>query len=98
MVTFGLLAFSRVTGTGIVNFVGANPAQGNERRDAQRGGAKEYGALGKILAGYHHVARRGSGVAACGARAASDARRRTLALVNAPDVLRSPVRPQRRPL
>ena len=31
--------------------VGANPAQGNERRDAQRGSAKEYSALGKILAG-----------------------------------------------
>jgi hypothetical protein len=27
------------------------PAERNERRDAQRGGAKEYSALGKILAG-----------------------------------------------
>ena len=51
MVTFGLLASSRITRSGIVNFVGANPAQGNERRDAQRGSAKEYSALGKILSG-----------------------------------------------
>src|SRR5262249_23413674 len=51
MVTFGLLASSRITGSGIVNFVGANSAQSNERGDAQRGSAKEYGALGKILAG-----------------------------------------------
>jgi hypothetical protein len=51
MVTLGLLALSRITGSGIVNFVGANPAEGNERGNAQRGRAKEYGALSKILAG-----------------------------------------------
>src|SRR5262245_53143617 len=48
--TFGPL-LAMMNGSGIVNFVGANPAQGNERRDAQRGSAKEYSALGKILAG-----------------------------------------------
>src|SRR5262249_61584554 len=50
VVTLGLLALSRVASSGIVDFLGANPAQGNERRDAQRGSAKEYGARGKILA------------------------------------------------
>jgi hypothetical protein len=34
------------------------------------------------------VARRGSGVAACGARPASNARRRTIASANAPDAKR----------
>jgi len=54
MITFGLLAFASITGPRIVNFVGANPAERNERRDAQGGGAKEYSALGKILAGKSH--------------------------------------------
>jgi hypothetical protein len=33
-VTLGLSAPSRVTGSGIIDLVGADPAQGNERGDA----------------------------------------------------------------
>src|SRR5439155_625627 len=54
MVTLGLLALSRIAGSGIVNFVRANPAQRNECGDAQRGSAKEYSAFRKILAGQSH--------------------------------------------
>jgi len=54
MVTLGLLALSRIAGSGIVNFVRANPAQRNECGDAQRGSTKEYSAFRKILAGQSH--------------------------------------------
>jgi hypothetical protein len=40
MVTLGLLALSRIPGAGIVNFVRANPAQGNECGDTHNCCAK----------------------------------------------------------
>jgi hypothetical protein len=57
MVTLGLLALPRISGAGIVDFVGANPAQRNECRDAQRGSTKEYSAFRKILTGQSHQPR-----------------------------------------
>jgi len=56
MVTLGLLALPRIPGASIVDFVGANPAQRKECRDAQRGRTKEYSALRKILTGQSHQA------------------------------------------
>lgn len=56
MVALGLLAPSRIAGPRIVDLLGANPAQRNERRDAERGRTEEYRALGKILAGQSHHA------------------------------------------
>src|SRR5438270_380553 len=73
MIALGPFANSRVAGACVVDLVGANEAKGDQRRNAERGRAEEYRALGKIVPGKSHqpcsesVARRIKAIVATGA-------------------------------